>query len=85
MFYEEKGRADGETAGFQDGLDDKPKRPSPDLTPTLASIVYLEAYVAAYDPAYANGREARQTVLDWRANTEAVREFGEQTRDRGDV
>ena len=70
---------------FQDGLDGKPIRPSPALAPSLASIVYLHAYTAAYEVAYVNGGRARDTILAWRASAEQVRERGIDMPERDDV
>ena len=81
MNYDDIGRRDGHDAGYRDGLDSKPKRPQPALAPSLASIVYLHAYSGAYETGYAQGREARDVILSWRANTEAIRGLSDRSRD----
>ena len=85
MDYDKQGRDDGARAGFQDGLDGKPVSPSPDLAPSLASIVYLHAYTVAYEIAHAQGREAREAILSWRAHAEQAQEHAIDTPERGDV
>ena len=85
MDYEAKGRADGEEHGFQDGLDGKLHRPRPPLAPTLASLVYLAAYSAAYDIAHLRGASARGAVLSWRADEELARAQENEELERDDV
>lgn len=85
MDYEQEGRAEGEAAGFKDGLDGKPIRPSPSLASTLASVVYLHAYTAAYQVAFVRGCEARDTIMNWRSNADAIHERDNQSRERGDA
>lgn len=85
MDYEQQGRADGEAAGFKDGLDGRAIRPSPALAPTLASVVYLHAYTTAYQVSFVRGGEARETIMNWRANADAIHERNDEGRDRSDV
>ena len=85
MNYHLKGREDGEAAGFRDGIEGNPLRPWPDLAPSLASIVYRRAYTAAYEVAFSKGRDAKEQILNWRANTDAVRALDRDGRERGDV
>ena len=88
---EEMGRIDGHAAGTKDGLEGKPSRPQPALTPALSCAEYVDGFVEGYAHGHAHGRDMRGTLLGWRVDTEEVERLAQRPSgatdrpiDRGD-